>query len=56
MDQNNCQRCSGTTWILYVKDAPSPPYREGMKLEFGARCPDCYEHPRPTKNKQGSSD
>jgi hypothetical protein len=47
-----CKRCNGVGLILYQKDAPSPPYKEGMKLDYGVRCPDCYEHQRPTQNKQ----
>jgi hypothetical protein len=35
-----CPKCKGTGWLLYQKDAPSPPYKEGKKLEFGVRC-DC---------------
>lgn len=36
-----CPKCNDTTWILYYKDAPSPPYKENQQLEYGARCP-CY--------------
>jgi hypothetical protein len=48
-----CGRCDGTSWILYFKDAPSPPYKEGCKLEYGVRCPDCYE---PKRNRESQQD
>jgi hypothetical protein len=56
MNQNNCQKCDGTTWILYYNDAPSPPYKKGTLLEFGARCPDCHEPKRHTQNNQAWQD
>jgi hypothetical protein len=50
-----CGRCDGTSWILYFKDAPSPPYKEGCKLEYGVRCPDCHEPKRNRENQQDES-
>lgn len=35
-----CHKCKGTGWILYQKEAPSPPYKKGQFHEYGARC-DC---------------
>lgn len=37
-----CPKCDNTGWILFFKDAPSPPYLPDQKLEFGIRC-DCNE-------------
>ena len=33
-----CKYCNGTGWLLYKDLAPSPPYPENTKLEFGQRC------------------
>lgn len=33
-----CPDCEGKGWLLYEKDAPSPPYKKGQKLSFGVRC------------------
>ncbi len=38
--QNNCPKCKDTGWILYQKEAPSPPYKQGEVLDYGIRC-DC---------------
>jgi hypothetical protein len=46
----NCLKCGNTTWILYYKDAPSPPYNEGQQLEYGERC-SCYEPKRRSKDQ-----
>lgn len=34
----NCNNCKDTGWILYQKEAPSPPYKQGQFFEYGARC------------------
>lgn len=33
-----CPKCKGSGWLLYQKEAPSPPYKEGKFLDYGARC------------------
>lgn len=33
-----CKICKDIGWILYKKDAPSPPYKEGTKLEYAQQC------------------
>lgn len=35
-----CLKCKDTGWILFKRDAPSPPYIPGQFLEYGVRC-DC---------------
>jgi hypothetical protein len=37
-----CRKCDGLSWILYQIDAPSPPYKENQKLDYGVRCDECY--------------
>lgn len=37
-----CPNCKGIGWILFFKDAPSPPYLPDKKLEYGVKC-DCAE-------------
>ena len=37
-----CRKCFNTGWILYKKDAPSPPYKEGSKIEYARDC-DCRQ-------------
>lgn len=49
-----CLKCNGTGWILYQKDAPSPPYKEGKKLEFGARC-DCKNESAAKQTNQNDT-
>jgi hypothetical protein len=45
-----CEKCKGTSWLMYVKDAPSPPYKEGSKLDYGVRCPNCNGASRYSQN------
>lgn len=33
-----CPYCKGIGWLLYEEDAPSPPYKQGSKLEFAKEC------------------
>ena len=42
-----CPVCKGTGWFLYKEDAPSPPYKQGSKLEFakGCACPNGHKIP-----------
>jgi hypothetical protein len=47
-----CHKCKGTGWILYQKEAPSPPYKQGNYLEYGARC-DCLDETET--NRPGKS-
>lgn len=44
-----CPKCNGTFYLLYTKDAPSPPYKQGVKLDYATRCDACYE---PKKTNQ----
>lgn len=46
-----CPKCNGSTWILYIGDAPVPPYKEGEKLEFARRC-GCFEPKRRKQEEQ----
>lgn len=48
-----CKYCNGTKWLLYIQDAPSPPYKVGSKLEFAKRCV-CVEQQRPAENYKRS--
>lgn len=34
----SCEYCHGVGWLLYKEEAPSPPYNQGMELEFAKRC------------------
>lgn len=43
-----CPKCNGIGWILYLKDAPIPPYKEGQKLEWGLRC-GCKDEPKKSR-------
>lgn len=36
-----CTHCSDTGWLLYQKQAPNPPYKEGIKLDYGVYCNLC---------------
>lgn len=38
MSQNHCPTCNGTGMLFFTKDAPSPPYKEGMKLDYMVFC------------------
>lgn len=47
----SCRKCHGTYWLLYQKPAPSPPYKEGLMLDYGVRCDECRDEPkRPNQN------
>jgi hypothetical protein len=48
----SCEYCHGTGWLLYKEDAPSPPYREGEKLEYAKGCVCSYESKRPNQDYQ----
>jgi hypothetical protein len=45
-----CLKCEDKGWLLYQKDAPSPPYKQGMKLDYGVRCDACYGASRDRKS------
>lgn len=45
-----CPKCNDLKWLLYQKDAPSPPYKEGHKLDFAVRCDSCYGVSRDRKD------
>lgn len=47
-----CSYCNDTGWFLYFKDAPSPPYKQGMQLEYGKECI-CRGPQRPAQNFKG---
>jgi hypothetical protein len=36
-----CKDCSDSGWLLYKKQAPSPPYKEGITLDYGVYCNLC---------------
>lgn len=38
MIKMDCPKCKGAKWLLYDKDAPSPPYKENQKLTYGLLC------------------
>jgi hypothetical protein len=50
----SCQNCKDTGWFMYKEDAPSPPYKEGVELEFVKRCVCCHEPKRPHQDQQGT--
>jgi hypothetical protein len=50
----SCQYCKGTGWFLYKEDAPSPPYREGEKLEFAKRCVCSHGFKGPYQDQQSA--
>ena len=33
-----CEHCDGVGWLLYKEEAPCPPYKQGMELEYAKRC------------------
>lgn len=47
-----CPKCNGKFWLLYQKEAPSPPYKQGTMLDYGVRCDLCYEPSGRTKNSE----
>jgi hypothetical protein len=48
----SCEYCHDTGWLLYKKEAPSPPYNQGMELEYAKECV-CRVSQRYSQNKQG---
>lgn len=49
-----CQYCKGTGWLVYKEDAPSPPYKQGMKLEFAKGCVCSRESKGPYQDQQST--
>lgn len=48
----NCPKCDNKGWLLYQKPAPSPPYKQGMFLDYGVRCDACYGASRDRKRTE----
>lgn len=47
-----CPYCKGVGWFLYKEAAPSPPYKQGMELDFAKRCVCQNAAKRPNQNYQ----
>jgi len=47
-----CKKCGGMKWLLYQIDAPSPPYKENQKLDYGVRCDECSGTNRPSEDNR----